>query len=101
MTFDRMLTGRLIHLVYWGGLGLIALIVFGVLGASVGLAFGGGWQGVLLALPVLVGGLLATGAMALLWRSFCEFYLAVFRIAEDLGAIRAATEAGARPPGLG
>jgi len=98
ITFDRMLTGRVIHLVYWAGLGVIALIIFSVVGASAGLALGEGWQGLLLALPVLVAGLLVAGGLALLWRSFCEFYLAIFRISEDLAALRAAAQAGAPPP---
>lgn len=95
LTFDRMLTGRVIHLVYWAGLGVIALIIFSVVGASVGLALGDGLQGLLLALPVLVAGLLVAGGLALLWRSFCEFYLAIFRISEDLSALRAAAQQGA------
>ena len=101
LTFDKLLTGQVIHLVYWAGLALIALMVFGVLGAAGGSALGKGFQGVLLALPLLVGGLIVCAALALLWRSFCEFYLAVFRIGEDLRAIRASGEAGTRPPGLG
>lgn len=101
LTFDRLLTGQVIHLVYWAGLCVIALIIFAVLGAAAGSALGNGFQGILLALPLLVGGLIVAGALALLWRSFCEFYLAVFRIGEDLRAIRASGEAGTRPPGLG
>lgn len=97
LTFDRMLTGQVIHLVYWAGLGVIALIIFSVVGASVGLALGDGWQGLVLALPVLVAGLLVSGGLVLLWRSFCEFYLAIFRISEDLSAMRAAQESGAAP----
>ena len=98
LTFDRMLTGQVIHLVYWAGLGVIALVIFGVLGMTAGLAFGEGWQGLLLALPVLVAGLLVSGGLVLLWRSFCEFYLAIFRISEDLSAMRAAQEGGAAQP---
>jgi hypothetical protein len=94
-----MLTGQVIHLVYWAGLCVIAMVVFAVIGAAVGQALGGGLQGILLALPVLVVGLIVAFAMGLLWRSFCEFYLTVYRIGEDLRALRAATEAGAKPPG--
>ena len=36
-----------------------------------------GW---LLAAPVAVAGLLIVGAMVLMWRAMCEFYVAVFRI---------------------
>lgn len=90
-----MLTGQVIHLVYWAGLGVIALIIFSVVGAAAGLAFGEGLQGLLLAIPMLVAGLLVAGVLALLWRSFCEFYLAIFRISEDLSALRAAQQAAA------
>ena len=47
----------------------------------------------LLAIPVLVGGLLVMAALVLLWRSFCEFYVAIFRISEDLPVLRADVEA--------
>lgn len=100
LTLNRMLTGQVIHLVYWAGLCVIAMIIFAVVGAAAGQALGGGVQGLLLALPVLVIGLIIVAALGLLWRSFCEFYLTVFRIGEDLSALRAASEAGARPPGL-
>jgi len=100
LTFNRMFTGQVIHLVYWAGLCVIAMVIFAVIGAAAGQALGGGLQGLLLSLPVLVVGLIVAGAMALLWRSFCEFYLIVFRIGEDLRALRTSSEAGHRPPGL-
>jgi hypothetical protein len=31
--------------------------------------------------------------MVLLWRAFCEFYVAIFRISEDLRALRQASDA--------
>jgi hypothetical protein len=96
-----MLTGQVIHLVYWAGLCVVAIIGFAVVGAAFGAATDGGLQAVLLAFAILVVGLLIVVAMALLWRSFCEFYLTIFRIGQDLSALRAATEAGARAPGPG
>jgi hypothetical protein len=42
--------------------------------------------------------------MVLLWRAFCEFYVAIFRISEDLRALRQASDAdhavaaATRPP---
>ena len=42
---------------------------------------------------MVVGGLLAIGALVLLWRSFCEFYVAIFKISEDLAILRADVEA--------
>jgi hypothetical protein len=63
-------------------------------GASVGVALREGMAGALLAIPVLVAGFLIVGALVLIWRSFCEFYVAVFRISDDLAAMRAAAEQG-------
>lgn len=89
LTFDRMITGPVLHLVYWCGLGVIVIITFSVVGAAIGVAWReGSWAAVLLALPVLVGGLLAVAALALMWRAFCEFYVTVFRISDDLAALR-------------
>ena len=93
LTFDRLVTGPMIHLIYWCGLCLILLFGFGAVGASVGLALRAlSLEGVLIALPALVAGLLVMAVLALLWRGMCEFYVAVFRIAEDLHALRAREE---------
>jgi hypothetical protein len=45
---------------------------------------------ILIAIPVLVGGILVLGAVTLLWRAMCEFYVAIFRISDDLRALREA-----------
>ena len=96
LAFDRMITGPVIHLVYWAGLGVIVIAAFSVIGAAIGVALReGSWAAVLLAIPVLVGGLLAVGAMALIWRAVCEFYVTIFRISDDLAALRRAAEAEA------
>ena len=98
LTFDRLLTGPVIHLIYWAGLALIVLGGFGTIGAAVGVAMRE--EGVMrffLAIPVLVAGFLVLVAGALLWRSFCEFYVALFRISDDLRAMRAAMERGQAP----
>src|SRR6185312_177444 len=103
LTFERMLTGPVLHLIYWAGLGIVALFGFSALGAGVGLAIKSITQrdlsGILIALPVVVGGLLAVTAMALVWRAMCEFYVAIFRIADDLHALRQSEDAtrGGRP----
>jgi hypothetical protein len=94
LAFDRMITGPVIHLVYWAGLGVIVIAAFSVIGAAIGVALReGSWAAILLAIPVLVGGLLAVGAMGLIWRAVCEFYVAIFRISDDLAALRRAAEA--------
>jgi hypothetical protein len=101
ITFDRLLTGPVIHLIYWGGLLLIILGGFSVIGGAVGIASReDALQAILLAVPLVVGGLLVLGCTALVWRSFCEFYVAVFRISDDLRAMRAQMERGVMPPAL-
>jgi hypothetical protein len=43
-------------------------------------------------------------AGGLLWRAFCEFYVVIFRIGDDLTALRRAAEQeqrGAGPPAAG
>lgn len=100
LTFDRLLTGPIVHLVYWAGLGLISLLGFSIVGGAVGLGIrDASFAGVALAFATLVAGLLLTAALILIWRGMSEFYLAVFRIAEDLRALRLAAEveAGRRP----
>jgi hypothetical protein len=95
LTFDKMMTGPVTHLIYWAGLGLITLIGFSIIGGAVGLGIrDGSIAGVALAFATLVAGLLVLTALILIWRGLSEFYLAVFRIAEDLRAIRIATEQG-------
>jgi hypothetical protein len=51
------------------------------------------WIGVILAIPVLVAGLLVVAGLVLLWRSFCELYVALFRLSDDLHALRQAADA--------
>jgi hypothetical protein len=75
LTFERLLTGPVVHVIYWCGLGVIALGGFAVVGAAVGLT-------------ILVAGALVVAGLALLWRAMCEFYIAVFRISDDLHALR-------------
>ncbi|HYF23873.1 MAG TPA: DUF4282 domain-containing protein [Caulobacteraceae bacterium] len=99
LTFDKLMTGPVIHLIYWAGLAIVVLGGFATVGGAVGVALREeGIMGVLLALPVLVAGFLVLAAGALLWRSFCEFYVAVFRISDDLRAMRTALENGAPAP---
>jgi len=88
-----MITGPVIHIVYWCGLGVIAIAAFGVVGASVAVAIRErSLETVLLAIPSLIGGLLLVLAGGLLWRAFCEFYVVIFRIGDDLSALRRVTE---------
>ena len=88
LTFERLLTGTVFHLVYWAGLGIIGVMAFGILGASIGVAIREGGWGILLAVGVLVVGMLGVFVAVLLWRAFCEFYVTIFKIAEDLHVLR-------------
>ena len=93
LTFERMITGPVIHLVYWCGLAVIVLIACGVVGASVGIALRERTlETLLVAVPTLIGGLLIVLAGGLLWRAFCEFYVVIFRIGDDLSALRRVAE---------
>ena len=92
LTFDRMLTGPVVHLIYWSGLGVIFLIGFFIAGAAVGIALReGDLPGILLAIGVLGSGALVFSALVLMWRACCEFYVAIFRISDDLRALREAS----------
>jgi len=94
LTFERLVTGPVIHLVYWAGLGIIIIGAFSVVGASIGVFLReGSPAALLLAIPVLLVGLLAVAAVGLLWRAMCEFYVAIFRIGDDLAALRRSQEA--------
>lgn len=103
LTFQRLMTNQVIHLIYWAGLGVIALIAFGFMGSAVGVAIRDEniWMGILLAIGIVVAGLLIVLALALLWRSFCELYVALFRLSDDLHAMRLSIDAeaaGRSPP---
>lgn len=94
LTFEKLMTNQVVHLIYWAGLAIISLVAFGAIGGAVGVAIRDPFPfGLLLAIPVVVGGLLVMGALVLLWRSFCELYVAIFKISEDLGVLRADVEA--------
>ena len=96
LTFDRLMTGPLVHLIYWAGLGILTIMAFGIIGTTVGLALRGeDFSGVLLAVAVGVAGFLVIGALVLMWRAFCEFYVAIVRISDDLRALRQAADAEA------
>lgn len=89
LTFDRLVTRPVVHIIYWCGLGLLFIAAMGVLGIAVGNAWSDMTvKGVLLSIPVLVVGWIAVLIGILVWRSCCEFYLAVMSIAEDLRVLR-------------
>ena len=94
LTFERMMTSEVIHLVYWAGLAVIGVGACGALGATIGVAIReGSILGILLALGVFAVGMLGAAVGILLWRSFCEFYVTIFKISEDLAVLRKEAEA--------
>ena len=94
LSLDNLMTKSVVHLVYWCGLGLIILGGFGAIGAAVGIALREpGLMGLFAAIPTLIGGLLVMAILAVVWRSFCEFYVVIFRISDDLRALRRGYEA--------
>ena len=94
LTFETMITGPVIHLLYWAGLGLIALVAFGTVGAAIGIAVKEStFMGALASVPILIIGLLIVLGLTIAWRAACEFFVAIFRIADDLRAMRTAMEA--------
>ena len=100
LTFERSLSRQVTLLIYWSGLGMIALVGFSLIGVAVGVALrGDGWE-VLLAIPAFVFGALLVAALILLWRGASEFYVAVFKIAEELKLVRERLDAMAEqaPP---
>jgi hypothetical protein len=100
LTFDRLMVGPVVHLIYWSGLALITLIGFSIIGGAVGLGIrDGSIAGIALAFVTLVAGLLVLGALVLIWRGMSEFYMAVFRIADDLLVLRRAWEDEQAPQG--
>jgi hypothetical protein len=99
LTLEQLMTGSLVHLVYWFGLGVIALGGFGAIGGAVGMALREGpLMGIVAAIPVAVAGLLVISALAIIWRSFCEFYVVVIQIGEDLRVLRRSAEAEMAAP---
>lgn len=88
LTFDRMVTRPIVHIVYWIGLGLLVIGAFAVAGTAIGEGIKEGVQGWLLATGFLIVGWLMVLIGVLLWRSMCEFYMAVLSIAEDLRYLR-------------
>lgn len=89
LTFDRLVTKPVVHIVYWAGLGLFIILAFAVGGVMVGTAIKDGtvW-GAMLSFGLTVVGWLAILIGVLAWRSVCEFYLAVMSIADDLRHLR-------------
>jgi hypothetical protein len=82
MSFETLMTRQVIHLIYWSGLGIREQSPFGFL----------------LGIGILIGGVLVIGVLALLWRAFCELYVALFRLSDDIHALRRANDPDLNAP---
>ena len=84
LSFDKLMGQGLVKIVYFLGIIAIGLgVLFGVLGAfgMMAIDFGSG-------LGMLIGAPLA-GIIGICFLRFaCELYIAIFRIADDISAIR-------------
>jgi hypothetical protein len=85
LNFNKLMGQGLVKIVYYLGLACIALMVlFGLLGGLATLTVNFG-----LGLGTLVGSLIG-GVIAVCFLRFaCELYIAIFKISDDLSAIRA------------
>jgi hypothetical protein len=102
LTLDRDFGLEAVQLIYWCGLAVVALVAFGVVGAAVGMLIRSGFpEGLMVGLPLLVAGLAIALVLGLVWRGACEFFVAVFQIADDLRALRIANESRTGPPPRG
>lgn len=89
LTFDRMPVRPVIHIVYWAGLGLFFITGLGMAGVSIGSALHDrdmmAW---FLAFGVTIAGWLGLLIGVLAWRAFCQFFMAIMNIADDLRYLR-------------
>lgn len=89
LTFDRLTARPIVHIVYWLGLGLLFIAAMGFLGVAVGSVIKDpSMWGMLLSFGVLIVSWLMVLIGVMLWRAFCEFYMAVLSIADDLRVLR-------------
>lgn len=84
LTFDRLLAGNLIRFLYWLGLVIIVLFVFGSLAGSINTMRYDGWLGLLQFVVALIGGALGI----IFWRVICEMYLVFLSMNDRLAEIR-------------
>jgi len=84
MNFDVMIGGRLIKIIYYIGLVAIGLSALaGALGALSAMSFSFAYG-----LGMLIGLVIALALGVLFWRLACELWVLMFRIHEELVAIR-------------
>lgn len=94
LSFDKLMSGSIIKLLYWLGLVIIVLFVLASLSGSISTMGWNGALGLLQFVVALVGGVLGV----LLWRVICEMYLVFLSMNDRLKEIRDKLPGG--PSGL-
>jgi hypothetical protein len=82
LSFDKLMGASLVKLVYYLGIIGIILSTLGTMFSGFALGIGAGlWMFIV----APIGGLIAL----LFWRFVCELYIVLFRLGEDVSALRA------------
>jgi uncharacterized protein DUF4282 len=92
LNFDKLMGQSLVKIVYY--LGIIGIVLSCVMFIFTGFGVGGfgGGLGALIAAPIF-------GIISLCFlRFFCELYIAIFRMSDDLTAIRGGGGGAMTPP---
>lgn len=84
LNFNKMISGSVIKFLYWLGIAIILLFLFGSIAGSISTM---GWNAGLGLLQFAVA-LLGAALGILLWRVICEMYLTFLSINDRLGQIR-------------
>lgn len=87
LTFDRLIAGEIVRILYWLGLVIIVLFVFGSVAGSIDMMGRNAWLGLAQLVFALGGGAL----MLIFWRVVCEMYLVFVSMNERLKEISAKT----------
>ena len=88
LSFDKMIAGAVVKILYY--IGLVAILVLGVWRFFASL-FGGDFGTALMALIGIPIGIL-------ILRVICEIYIVIFRISDNLAALRKMKEDESSPP---
>lgn len=84
LTFDKLIGTKLIKILYFIGLALIALSIIVGLFNGLGAMRYSFLSGLGMMVGVLIGGVL----MVVFWRFLCEIYMLFFRMSDDLRDIK-------------
>lgn len=84
LTFDRLIAGEIVRFLYWLGLVVIVLFIFGSVAGSIEMMGRNAWLGLAQFAFALGGGAL----MLIFWRVICEMYVVFLSMNDRLKEIR-------------